>query len=119
MVATVDKRVCLRERNRHPNPERQGIMAEKQIIGDQQALDRKVTNPPTHSGPTPNAQLVGDSLPLSRNPTRPPTHTHAMGEVQQIGDSVPLNRNAVPVWANERLPMSNLENEADTGKGKK
>lgn len=94
-------------------------MAEKQIVGDQQPLDKKVTVPPTHSGPSPNAQLVGDTVPLSRNAIRPPTHTKTMGQVQQVGDSIAMNRNPIPVWANEGIPMSTLENEAATGKGKK
>lgn len=94
-------------------------MAEHQIIGDQQPLDRKVTDPPTHQGPNPNAQLVGDSVPLGRNPVYPPTHTLHQGQVQAVGDSVALPRSATqPFGSAAALPESTLADQP-AGRGRK
>lgn len=94
-------------------------MAEEQIIGDRQPLDRKVTDPPTHRGPNPNAQLVGDSLPLGRNPVYPPTHTSTQGRVDQVGDGVPLTRTATqPFGSSAKLPESTLADQP-AGRGRK
>jgi hypothetical protein len=94
-------------------------MAEHQIVGDQQPLDKKVTDPPTHRGPNPNAQLIGDHVPLGRNPVHPPTHTKTQGQVQQIGDGVPLSQAPVlPMGSQANLPMSTLSNYPAGRKGK-
>jgi hypothetical protein len=82
-------------------------MGEFQIVGDQESLSKKVTQPPTTAAHSGAFQIVGDQEKLDRKSTAPPTTEKHSGVMQIVGDFVPLSSKQTKGWGSAaNLPMA-------------